>query len=383
MKIALISNYQPDGSDSMLRYGRILQSQLEGRGHTVVLVQPPAIVGRLPFRAGTLAKWIGYIDKYLMAPPYLRWKTRGADVVHVCDHSNAMYLRCAGSKPRLVTCHDVIAIRGARGDYPAVQVGLMGRMQQRWIFSSLRRAPYVICVSWKTANDLRTLLPHTKSTFRVIHHSPHRTFSPASSNQIERALSSVGWERHAEYLLHLGGNQWYKNRLGALRIFAELKKYPAFHQTGLILAGTPWAKGIRDFCRSAGLTDSVLEARKVSDGDLRALYSGARALLFPSLEEGFGWPILEAQACGCPVITSNRAPMTEIAGEAAIFIDPTEPGLAAKTIAEAWPRLRQVREAGFRNIERFAEEKVVDAYCAAYEEIAADGRPSARAGVSL
>ena len=78
---------------------------------------------------------------------------------------------------------------------------------------------------------------------------------------------------------------------------------------------------------------SVIEVVEPSDEDLRSLYSGAAALLFPSLYEGFGWPLIEAQSCGCPVITSNRSPMTEVAGSAALYIDPANESAAAALIA--------------------------------------------------
>jgi glycosyltransferase involved in cell wall biosynthesis len=102
---------------------------------------------------------------------------------------------------------------------------------------------------------------------------------------------------------------------------------------------------------------------------LQALYSGAHAMLFPSLDEGFGWPILEAQACGCPVITSDQAPMTEIAGEGAILIDARNPVSAAASIAEGLRDRDRWIEAGSRNLARFATDAVVSRYCEAYEHI--------------
>ena len=116
-------------------------------------------------------------------------------------------------------------------------------------------------------------------------------------------------------------------------------------------------------------TDRILERVEIPNEELQALYSGALALLFPSREEGFGWPVLEAQACGCPVITSNRAPMTEIAGDAALFIDVESPELAAQTIAEQISSLPSLREAGFRNLDRFATDKIIDSYLAFYEQM--------------
>ena len=96
-----------------------------------------------------------------------------------------------------------------------------------------------------------------------------------------------------------------------------------------------------------GLRDRVIELTNITNEDLRALYSKATALLFPSLREGFGWPIIEAQACGCPVFTSDRVPMTEVGGDAAIYLDPTDPRPAPRLLL---PILWTV----FRNFGRLA-----------------------------
>jgi glycosyltransferase involved in cell wall biosynthesis len=114
----------------------------------------------------------------------------------------------------------------------------------------------------------------------------------------------------------------------------------------------------------------VVECVAASDEQLRALYTGALALLFPSLEEGFGWPILEAQACGCPVITSARSPMMEIAGNAAIFIDPENPTGAAAAIASRMGDMDALREAGLANIRAYSPENMVDRWCEIYRELA-------------
>jgi glycosyltransferase involved in cell wall biosynthesis len=372
-KICLISNYVPDGQPSMLRYGEMLERMLRERGYQPMVVHPPAVLGGLTFLRGGARKWAGNLDKYLIAPWYLRWKCRGADLVHICDHSNAVYLSCAGRKPHVVTCHDLIGIRSGRGEFRDVKVGRTGRMLQAWIASSLVRAKNVICVSQKTAADLRAMAGDTGATITVIYSALNREFGPVARGQVEQALTKLGLQADAEYLLHVGANVWYKNRPGVMRIFGELRKWPEFGGLRLIVAGKAWDGELRDLRRTLGLEEWAIEARDVSDDDLRALYTGAKALLFPSLEEGFGWPVLEAQACGCPVVTSNRAPMTEIAGEAAVFVDPADPGAAARTIREQWLRRDALREAGFHNLDRFNEDKMMDALCEVYDRALAAG----------
>jgi len=369
MKVLLISNYLPDRQESMLRYAQMLQQELHKRGHEAHVVHPPVVLGGFAFLPRPLKKWIGYIDKYLFAPAYLRKKAGQSDIVHVCDHSNAMYLRWAGTRPLLITCHDLLAIFAARGAYREVKVGFTGRILQRWIAADLTRARHIICVSTKTQDDLRLLAPNFSSNTTVIHHPLNWSYSPATPEEIAEAKRKSGLEPETEYLLHVGGNQWYKNRLGAMQIFFALRRYSRFQNVKLIMAGKPWTSAMRQYSESSRLANEIIERAQIPNEELQALYSGAMALLFPSLEEGFGWPVLEAQACGCPVITSNRPPMTEIVGDAALLIDPVAPERAAQTIVDYAPNLPSLRAAGFRNLTRFAMNQVVDRYLAFYEQV--------------
>jgi glycosyltransferase involved in cell wall biosynthesis len=162
-----------------------------------------------------------------------------------------------------------------------------------------------------------------------------------------------------------------------MKIFATLRKYPRFKNAKLIMAWKPWTPEMRRYAASSGLANEIVERVEVSNEQLQALYSGAIALLFPSLEEGFGWPVLEAQACGCPVITSNRAPMTEIAGETALFIDPEVPESAAEMIADHVSDLPALRIAGFKNLARFTKDGMIHAYIKYYEEVVNKENPTA------
>jgi glycosyltransferase involved in cell wall biosynthesis len=117
------------------------------------------------------------------------------------------------------------------------------------------------------------------------------------------------------------------------------------------------------------LADRVIPITGTSNEELEALYSNALALIFPSLEEGFGWPIAEAQACGCPVATTNRPPMTEVAGNAAIFFDPAHPKEAAEAIRQGLSNRKSLIAAGLENVQRFEESKIIEEYRRFYSEI--------------
>jgi len=114
----------------------------------------------------------------------------------------------------------------------------------------------------------------------------------------------------------------------------------------------------------------------VNKETLRALYSAAELLLFPSWEEGFGWPVIEAQACGCRVVTTNRAPMTEIGGDAAFYIDPHDPAAAAATVRsvleQGAPEKRMTIENGIANAGRFSEARMIEEYLEIYRRLAGE-----------
>ncbi len=389
MRILLVANYEPDAQQSMQRYANWLEQALTRRGHTVLVTRPTPFFSRLTFgKFNTIRKYLGYLDKFFLFPPKLRILAFSFDLIHVVDHSNSMYLKAAGSRPALITCHDLLAVRAAFGEFPQAKTGWSGRILQRWILNGLVHAHNVACVSEKTAHDLVTLINNaakasSSKNIRVIFNALNWPFQPSAAKpQFDgagrNALSALNIG--APYLLHVGGNQWYKNRLGAIKIYAELRNYPAFENVRLIMAGKTWTRAMREFVSEQNLDEWVIELGAMSSEELQSLYSHALALLFPSLEEGFGWPIVEAQACGCPVITTARPPMNEVAGagdhydrQAAILVDPVNPAEAAALIDKGLRNREALIIAGLKNILRFNESEIVSAYCDFYSSIISSG----------
>ena len=366
MKVLLISNYLPDEQESMLRYARLVHGELNKRGVEAEIVYPPAVLTRLTGRSGALGKWVAYVDKYLLAPSVLRRAAKKVDVVHVCDHSNSMYLKCAGNKPSLITCHDLLAVFAAEGRFPGIHVGGTGKRLQRWIASGLKRARVIVCVSHKTAEDTQELIGESTAKLAVVPHSLNWPYHPVNQTETDAVLRKRGLAAGARYVLHVGSNSWYKNRPAVVKIFAALKQNAQFAETKLLLAGKPWDEELSAAVEVSGCVRDIVQVGDVSNEELRALYSGAQLFLFPSREEGFGWPILEAQACGCLVATTNHAPMTEVAGDGAILIDPLQPEAAARAILEALPEDQAIRERGLKNAATFTMDRSMKGLLEAY-----------------
>jgi glycosyltransferase involved in cell wall biosynthesis len=374
MRVLLVSNYLPDEQQSMLRYARMLERELIRNGIEATIFYPPAILTRLTGRKNALGKWVAYLDKYLLAPPCLRRKAASFDLVHICDHANSMYARCAGLKPVVITCHDLLAVLAAQGRFPGIKVSATGRWLQRWIARSLTQARFVLCISQKTSDDLRQLTALAPQ-IAVVPHALNWPYHPVSQAETEAALSQLGLDAQTEYLLHIGNNSWYKNRPGVVKIFTALKQDPRFGSTKLILCGKPWTSALAASVAGSGQADAIVDGGRVSNEHLRALYSGARLFLFPSYEEGFGWPILEAQACGCPVVIAARPPMSEVSGGAAILVDPDDPAGAAKHILNALPRLDELRAAGLANVSKYSMSRLLDGTTAFYRQAIAGNAP--------
>lgn len=359
MKIVLVANYPADGQPSMLRYAAFLERELKQAGHEVEVIWPRVIARRLMRSSPGLGKWLGYVDKFLLFRIGFSSRIRGADIVHVCDHSNSIYLSWIKTGAKVITCHDALAMRSALDHFPQNSIGVSGKILQRWIRRSLRHADGIIYVSNKTRFDFEQLLG-IEVPSGVISHALNWPYDAATEAEGVSVLEVPGLQQQG-YILHVGGNDWYKNRLGVLQMFARLRREARFCSLSLVMVGRPLTEEMRGWCGENRL-EGVYELQNVSNAQLRILYSGAFALLFPSLEEGFGWPVLEAQACGCPVITSARLPMAEIAGEGAILVDPQQEDSIYDAAVACSENREALVEAGFRNLERFSGQGMVQRY---------------------
>lgn len=367
MKVLLVGNYSQDRQESMQRFANVMEGELSLAGHEVRQIRPTVRLGNFSFPK-KLEKWVGYVDKFVLFPVELRRAAAWADIVHICDHSNAMYIKHVISKPHLITCHDLLAVRSAKGDFPQNRVGFTGRLLQAWICRWLRSAKSVVCISNATLNDCKNVLGKSSMQLEVIYLGLNYPYSPMPIAEANIRLGQFGIPPDQNYLLNIGNNSWYKNRLFSLKTFSLLvKKHNS--DSILIFAGRDLTPEMNEFVALEGLKDRIKQLGSISNEDLRALYSRADGLLFPSLEEGFGWPILEAQASGCPVFTSNRAPMTEVGGDAAVYIDPLSPESAAATISNRHGSLDNMRRLGLINASSFSNLAMRESYETAYRRV--------------
>ncbi|MEJ7687562.1 MAG: glycosyltransferase family 1 protein [Variovorax sp.] len=373
MKVLLIANYIPDGQTSMLAFRRVLERELPGAGCELRVVSPPLRVLRVPV-SSRWWKWLGYVDKFILFLPMLRRHLRWADVVHVSDHSNGMYISWVKAKPNVITCHDVIAVQAAKGMIDGWNVGWTGRQFQRLIAEGLAAADMVACVSELTRRDLLALDLVPEDRIAMVPNGLNDDFAPVPPDEVQRLIARFGLSAQDKYLIHVGWDMPRKNRKTVLESFIALQERAAAAGTTalvqqLVYVGPELGPEMGELARAHGVSERVRTVQGVSHEELRALYAGAAALLFPSLQEGFGWPLIEAQACGCPVFTSDLPPMNEIGGPGAVYVDPNDAVAIAQAIERAVPRMDEMRRLGLVNASHYSATQMASNYVAAYARV--------------
>lgn len=367
MRLVLIGNYPKDAQQSMLRFARYHRDGLAatGRFEAVELWEPPTVFGR-PFAETWWGrgKWFGYLDKLMLGPLALAaYRRRLPDDTryHICDHSNAYYRKVLPQGRTTVTCHDVLAIKGALFGDASVRAAARksGAVLQRFIFGHLLKIKRVACISEATAADLHELhargSTETELESRVIYNVLRPDFWPVED--FPASLPS-----RAPYLLHVGSDHPRKNRRLLVEVLALLAAdYP---DLTACFAGAPLSEENRALARELGVADRVVDSVGPSNEELRRLYSHCAAFVFPSFSEGFGLPLIEAQACGAVVLASELPVLREATGGAALHRDPERPGAFAEAFRtlDAPDVAAELRARGLVNVSRFAPERILEQY---------------------
>lgn len=359
--IILVGPYEPDRQASMERYAQLVQDSLRSLPVEHLLLRPQVLFGRMLNRFPSWRNHLAFVDKFLIFPKRIaRTVNRNLHnrqvLLHVLDQGNSpcvpQNLRC----PLITTCHDLIAAKAALGN--SVSASVL-KSPSHWFHSkvieTLERSQTVICVSDKTLAECRVHLKNTSTTLRRIYPPLDPFFSePARSQSAQKK----------EILLHVGNSAWYKNRTGLFRIYSELRRQLT-DCLDLHLYGEPLRDDERGLIMELNIDHHVVCHSHPSNEAIRRAYHRAAALIFPSLEEGFGWPPLEALACGCLVFTSNIAPMTETGGDAFQYFDPSDFKTAATqiasflrlTVSEQAPQIqRGYARAAFFNVQQFTRD---------------------------
>lgn len=385
MNIILFSHPAFMNSQSMPRFARMLEQAYVARGHQVQVWSPQAKVFAITPH-GRLSKWAGYIDQYLLFPLWVRKQIRQqpADTLYVfCDQALGPWVSLVKHKPHVVHVHDLLALRSALGDVPENPTKWSGRLYQRYIRRGFTQAKHFISISNKTRDDLHHFGKVTAITSELVYNGLNYPYTPMPHDEAMQVLERAGFSTMQEgMLLHLGGSQWYKNLAGVIRLYIEYAKREQSPLPLWCVSPNPNAN-VQILLQQVPPQGKVLFVQGIDNHVLQAAYSLAQAFIFPSLAEGFGWPIIEAQACGCPVITTNAAPMNEIGGVAATYI----PVLTTTDDAQQWAQQaattlknllamsatqrRALVNEGIANAARFNADDAIEGYLSVYRQVLA------------
>jgi glycosyltransferase involved in cell wall biosynthesis len=370
----------------MPRFAQMLADGMRTRGHEVEIWAPEAKFSRLP-APRSLKKWLGYVDQYLVFPSAVRRRLRqypATTLFAFTDQALGPWVPLLKGRPRVVHCHDFLAQRSMLGEIPENPPGWSGQQYQSYIRRGYAEGQHFISVSQRTQEDLHRFLPTPPRRSDVVYNGLNQSFAPQDVATVRTQLTKqTGVDLMAGYLLHVGGNHFYKNRVGVIEI------YNAWRATStsalpLLLIGEAPNEALAAAHAQSPYRQDIHLLSGLGDKDVRAAYAGASVFLFPSLAEGFGWPIAEAMASGCPVITTNEAPMTEVAGQAGYLI-PRRPSATAQIAAwaqAAAPVVEQVVqlsaaerqaviESGLQNAKRFNTDDALNKIEKIYSEIVA------------
>ena len=292
------------------------------KGHQVDICTAKAYFYNLPF-PNKVKKWLGYIDQYILFPITLKRKIkRGfSDTLFVfSDHALGPWVSLVKNLPHVIHCHDFLAQRSAKGQIPENSTSFTGRQYQKYIHRGYSQGKNFISVSKKTQNDLHEFLEEQPNSSEVVYNFLNPLIIQKEIIKSRTTFSQiVNTDLSAGYILHVGGNQWYKNRNGVLNIYNAWRNNSKL-VLPLIMIGSPPNYELENLRQNSLFKKDIYFVQGVDDEMLNFAYSGSKVLLFPSLAEGFGWPIAEAMECGCVVVTTNEAPMTEVAGDSALLI---------------------------------------------------------------
>jgi glycosyltransferase involved in cell wall biosynthesis len=258
-------------------------------------------------------------------------KRQKTDLFHIIDHSNAhvAYWLTNLGKPIVVTCHDLVQfiypeLLREQARFPAFSTAMLN-----YSVRGMLNANRVVTVSSNTATDVEKILGIKRQKIVVVPNGTEKHFHPIPKESVKHLRQKYTTDPNEICLLNIGSSHHRKNLLTVLKVVHILMQQGV--SIRLWKAGDDFTAEQKVFIQKYGLEQKVTYLGKPNQDLLLQTYNAADILIAPSLYEGFGLTVLEAMACGTPVITSNVSSLPEVAGDAAILVDPAD----VKAMSEA------------------------------------------------
>jgi len=301
---------------------------------------------RIPLVGKYLTLWLYY--------PALA-KRQKADINHILDHSISHLIGSLDSKKTIISCHDLIGLT-----FPASTPFWKRKIFWGKIIKNMSKARKIIAISQCTKNDILKYSSYKSADIVVIYAGVSTKFRQVEKDKIEERFK---FGKPA--ILHVGHDNFYKNVEGLIKAVALLRKEVLLVKVGSISK--------RQLKLLRKLKVDFVQFLDLSEEKLVQVYNAVDLLAYPSWHEGFGFPVLEAMACGCPVVCSNAGALLEVASDAAIMVSPDDiAGIAGtiERILENQDLRQQLYEKGLKQAKKFSWEKTAMETADVYRKVA-------------
>lgn len=309
-------------------------------------------------------------SRYLSYP--LQAKKIQGQINHIIDQSYAHLLNVIDGQKTIVTVHDLIPLLAWKGkifDYTYPHFPLFFKLT----IESLKKAKSIIAVSHSTKKDLIDHCGLKPDNIKVIHNGIDSRFCTFSDNKKKKLRNRFGFPSKNKHVILITGTQRYKNHNISFQSLSRLEQITK-KEIQVVWLGAD-NKMCAKYSKEANLKKNAIPINNLSFTHLCELYNSIDCLFFPSSYEGFGFPPLEAMACGVPVVTSNVASIPEVVGDAAIMLPPNDINgfsIALKNILEDEKLRNKYIKRGYKNIRLFnwsdCATKVLELYKSILEE---------------
>jgi glycosyltransferase involved in cell wall biosynthesis len=292
-----------------------------------------------------------------------------ADIYHSLFMFRPLFMKTRSA----ITIHDLMWITR-----PSEQAS--GNLMKKWIgwlfhtffvTASVKFATKVIAVSEATKKEIAEHWNDSGIKVHVFGEGVDPSFCVKKKDDYDNSIVSMLGLPEKPYFLHVSNGKPYKNTLALLEAFSSLAKTT---DVNLIIIGrkSAFSYHIEEFIKNSNLVDRIYLLGNLKNSEVVRLMQEAKAMLFPSLYEGFGLPVIEAMACGCPVMTSDRGGLKEVAGDAALLIDPASIQSMAsgmKFILDNNEAMGDLRKKGIERASHFRWSKIAEEISNFYREI--------------
>ena len=296
-----------------------------------------------------------YAARYYFYPWRVKREAKRADLVHVLDHSYAHMIEAAGRRPVVVTVHDLMPVIVLKSPTDGWREGVRNRFL-RQALKALRQADsYIVGTEW-LKRELATWLGNDKN-IHVVPFGVDRAFFGESTVARERSRRDWRIPEDAFVVLHVGSTVDRKNVPLVLQTVARLRQDADAY---LLQVGGRFSAEQEQLIDRLDLRRAVRSISGADETALRRAYRAADVLLFPSLYEGFGFPVLEAFASGLPVVTSGAGGLKEVAGNAAVVVEGRDPASyvqALENLSEDGDEREELIQRGWARAREFTWQK--------------------------